>query len=120
MEIHSWVKNQMRRLIFLLPLVIIIGTIFFETEVNIFVTLPKKIEKSDLDQENLFLECVNAKDKIIHAQTFSSIDNPDVQREVLSAKKNQALLECRDIYPVKMTVINQSFEINIFDFKYRY
>ena len=52
----------MRRLIFLLPLVIIIGTIFFETEVNIFVTLPKKIEKPDLNQENLFFECVNAKD----------------------------------------------------------
>ena len=120
MEIYSWLRDRMKKLIFLLLSIVIIGVFFFEIETNVRFAFPKKIEILDSSQELIYLKCVEARDKIIHAQTFSSIDNPDVQREVLSARKNQALAECRGLHPAKMVEINQSFEVNIFDFKYRY
>ena len=120
MEIYSWLRDRMKKLIFLLLSIVIIGVLFFEIETNVRFAFPKKIEILDSSQELIYLKCVEARDKIIHAQTFSSIDNPDVQREVLSARKNQALAECRGLHPAKMVEINQAFEVNIFDLKYRY
>ena len=50
-------------------------------------------------QEELFRECVAARDREIHRKTFATIDNPDVQREILATEKERAVRECREKYP---------------------
>ncbi|MCI0517161.1 MAG: hypothetical protein L0Y45_04930 [Woeseiaceae bacterium] len=50
-------------------------------------------------QEELFRECVAARDHEIHRKTFATIDNPDVQREILATEKERAVRECREKYP---------------------
>jgi hypothetical protein len=46
-------------------------------------------------QQILYEECVAARDREIHEKTFATIDNPDVQREVLATQKEIAKRECR-------------------------
>ena len=57
------------------------------------------IEAADQRRETLFRECVAGRDREIHSKTFSTIDNPDVQREVLATEKERAIRECRALYP---------------------
>ena len=57
------------------------------------------IESADSRQEALFRECVAERDREIHSKTFSTIDNPDVQREILATEKERAIRECREKYP---------------------
>jgi hypothetical protein len=47
-------------------------------------------------QQILYEECVAARDYEIHKKTFATIDNPDVQREVLATQKEIAKRECRE------------------------
>jgi hypothetical protein len=49
-------------------------------------------------QEILYEECVAKRDREIHENTFATIDNPDVQREVLATRKDIAKRECREMY----------------------
>ncbi len=53
------------------------------------------IEAADSRQDALFRECVAARDREIHKRTFSTIDNPDVQREILATEKERAIRACR-------------------------
>ena len=51
------------------------------------------------EQEKRFQTCVAERDREIHRRVFSTIDNPDVQREYLSTQKEIAIGECRLQYP---------------------
>jgi len=53
----------------------------------------------DSEQEKRFQACVAERDREIHRRVFSTIDNPDVQREYLSTQKEIAIGECRLKYP---------------------
>lgn len=57
------------------------------------------IEATDSRQEALFRECVAERDREIHSKTFTTIDNPDVQREILATEKERAMRECHEKYP---------------------
>jgi hypothetical protein len=57
------------------------------------------IEVADPRQDALFRACVAERDREIHSKTFSSIDNPDVQREILATEKERAIRECREKFP---------------------
>lgn len=59
----------------------------------------QQIEAADPRAEELFRDCVAERDRKIHKRTFSAIDNPDVQREILATEKERAIRECRDKYP---------------------
>ena len=50
-------------------------------------------------QQVLYEECVARRDHEIHEKTFATIDNPDVQREVLATQKEIAKRECRQLHP---------------------
>jgi hypothetical protein len=57
------------------------------------------VEASSSRQEALFRACVAARDREIHSRTFSTIDNPDVQREILATEKERAIRDCHEQYP---------------------
>lgn len=50
-------------------------------------------------QQIRYEECVAERDHEIHKKTFATIDNPDVQREVLATQKEIAKRECRRMFP---------------------
>jgi hypothetical protein len=56
----------------------------------------RPMDTADSRQDALFRECIAARDREIHKKTFSTIDNPDVQREILATEKERAIRECRE------------------------
>ena len=84
-------------------------------DINPNFSMPRDIETLDFKQEALFENCVDERDRLIHAETFSSIDNPDVQREVLATRKARAVSECRLNFPKRRVTTSEPLHFNLID-----
>jgi len=67
-----------------------------------------------------FARCYQEKDRQIHATAFGTIDNPDVQREFISANRAKARRECRALYPESLIAEDNSSGFNIVDLTPRF
>ena len=56
-------------------------------------------EIADPDVELQYEACYQQKDDEIHATAFGTIDNPDVQKEFITANRARAAAECRALHP---------------------
>ena len=101
-------------------LLILIVFLLFAVRLYFNMVLPSTIKIADEAQELLYLDCIKNEDRIIHQETFSLIDNPDVQREVLITKKEHAARNCRAKFPLFYKSKDQAFQFNLIDFEYRY
>lgn len=82
--------------------------------------MPRDVETLDLIQESLFGGCVDERDRLIHAETFGAIDNPDVQREILVTEKERASRKCREIFPEIRVTTSEPLRFNFIDLTFRY
>lgn len=110
----------MRRLIAAAAVILAVVLVLFDVDVNPEFALPREVSVPDPQQERRFEACVEREDEIIHRETFDRIDNPDVQREVLAARKEQAKARCRSQFPVRMTTRREPLRANLLDFRFRY
>lgn len=101
-------------------ILLIITLVLFDVDINPEFSLARETEVLDDAQETLFDDCVSEKDRQIHAETFSKIDNPDVQREVLLTGKESAVRACRISHPEIRVTASEPFRFNIFDLTFRY
>ncbi len=99
---------------------LIVILILFDIDIEPKFSLPRDVETLDLEQETRFQSCVDERDRFIHAETFGTIDNPDVQREILATEKDKAVRECRGFYPEYRVTSSEPFHFNIIDLKFRY
>ena len=110
----------MKKLLSIAALAAVIVLLLFDVDVNPRMSLPGETEAIDPEQEARYEACVEEQDRIVHGETFAAIDNPDVQREVLTTRKSEAKRECRERYPERTTVVEVPFEFNIVDLEFRY
>ena len=82
--------------------------------------MPRDVDVVDAEQELRFENCVGDRDRLIHAETFGNIDNPDVQREILITRKEQAVRECRAGFPESRVTTSESLHFNVIDMTFRY
>lgn len=99
---------------------LVVAWTFFDVDINLEFSMPRNVEMLDFEQESLFKNCVDEKDRLIHAETFGTIDNPDVQREILVTEKERAARECREIYPERRVTTSEPFHFNAIDLTFRY
>ncbi len=99
---------------------LVVTLILFDVDVNPKFSMPRDVETLDLKQESLFGDCVDEKDRIIHAETFGAIDNPDVQREILVTEKERASRKCRELFPESRVTTSEPFHFNLIDLTFRY
>lgn len=92
----------------------------FRVEVRFQFGLPGEREVADPDQERRFRECVDERDREIHERTFGTIDNPDVQREILITEKEKAIVACRELFPEITVIEPQPFRFNLIDIERRF
>lgn len=97
-----------------------VALILFDVEINPEFSLPREVETLDLKRESLFENCVDERDRLIHAETFGTIDNPDVQREILATEKDKAIRECRQVYPQRRITTREPFRFNVIDLTFRF
>ena len=94
--------------------------VLFDVEFDVRVVMPHVEERPDSVREAEFEACVEESDRRIHAETFANVDNPDVQRELLYRRKQQAKAACRERYPERTTTVDVPFDFNIIDLSWRY
>lgn len=94
--------------------------ILFEVTVDFQFSMPREVAIVDDAQENQYQACVDERDAEIHRIAFSTIDNPDVQREYLSTHKDKAKEACRLEYPEQLTTAMQPFRFKLLAFEYRF
>ena len=92
----------------------------FEVEVDYRFTWPHTEERPDPQQEARYEACVERRDQEIHAEAFARIDNPDVQREIIYRRMQEAKQRCRESHPLRMTTVEAPFEFNLIDLHWRY
>lgn len=92
----------------------------YDVQIKFAFSLPGEIEQLDLAQETLYMQCFESRDKRIHDIAFSTIDNPDVQKEFINTSRADAAKECRDKYPQQRITVRQEFHMNIIDLRARY
>lgn len=100
-------------------LLLAIFVALFRVDFRFEFALPGEREVADPEQEERFRHCVAERDRQIHERTFGTIDNPDVQREVLITEKEKAIAACRELYPETMVTKTQSFRFNLIDVERR-
>ena len=94
--------------------------ITFDVDFRPEFSMSQDVLVRDVQRENEFSQCVEELDRQIHADTFGSIDNPDVQREILMTRKERAVVQCRERYPELQVTIGEPFRFNIIDLAFRY
>lgn len=109
-----------RKTVVPIAVVLAIMLVLFDWDFNPEFSLPHEVERLDDEQEGRYAQCVKERDAIIHAETFAAIDNPDVQREVLITRKEQAARECRDRFPERRVRETAPFRFNVVDLRYRF
>ena len=82
--------------------------------------MPREVEILDSVQESRFDACLLQRDRLIHAETFGNIDNPDVQREILLTEKERAASACREIFPEMQITIREPFHFSVIEFEFRF
>lgn len=94
--------------------------ILYDVSVDFQFSMPQDVQVVDAAWEAQYQACVDERDVEIHEIAFSTIDNPDVQREFLSTHKDKAKAECRLEYPERMTIVAQPFKFSLLAFEYRF
>ena len=110
----------MKRYLLIAGVALLVVLLLFDVDVNPRFALPAETEQVDAEQEARFAACLAEQDRIVHAETFAAIDNPDVQREVLSVRMEQAARECREAYPERRVTIETPFQFNLIDLEFRF
>ncbi|MDX1481466.1 MAG: hypothetical protein R3315_07315 [Woeseiaceae bacterium] len=94
--------------------------VLFDVSVDYRLTLPHSKERADPQQEALYAACVERRDREIHAEVFERIDNPDVQREILYRRMQEAKAACQEEHPARTITVDVPFEFNLIDLAWRY
>lgn len=99
---------------------LLVIVVLFDIELNPELTMSRESQQLDAEQEARFDTCVDENDRLVHAETFRNVDNPDVQRELLMTRKEQIVRDCRQKYPEIQVTVREPFRFNLLDVKFRY
>lgn len=112
--------HRIRRLLVPAALLVVVVFLLFDVSFDPVLRLPAEVEKPDPAREALFAACLEARDREIHRRAFATIDNPDVQREYITAHRETAREDCRREFPVRTTTVREPFRFNLIDLEPRF
>ena len=75
---------------------------------------------ADPDVEAAYRACYQSLDDEIHGIAFGTIDNPDVQKEYISANQAIAARECREQHPQVMLTEQTPFSFDLLELEPRF
>lgn len=93
---------------------------FFDVTIDPQFALPAEVRTPDPAQEARFTVCLELRDATIHERAFSTIDNPDVQREFISAERDKARAACREAFPEQLQIAQTPLRFKLLELRFRY
>lgn len=104
--------------VFIAAIAVLFG--LFDVQWAFELALPRDVMTPDPAVESAYQACFAARDHDIHSNAFGTIDNPDVQREFITANRAVAERECRAASPETMITVRQAGRFNLLDLEPRY
>ena len=87
--------------------------VFYEISLPLEFARMETIQIPDPDAEAAYDRCYAEKDREMHEAVFGAIDNPDVQKEMISTNRERIASDCRQLHPERMTTIERELESNL-------
>lgn len=94
--------------------------LLFDVTPRFEFALPREVAEPDPAREAEFDACFAARDDAIHEEAFGTIDNPDVQREFISMRREEAERDCRERFPARTVMVSEPFRFNLVDVRFRF
>lgn len=113
-------KQNFLRIVLVAGAMLVLLLAFFDVTFDPQFALPAEILTPDPAQEARFTVCFELRDAAIHERAFSTIDNPDVQREFISAERDTARAACRETFPEQLQREQTPLRVKLLDLRYRY
>lgn len=110
----------MKRVLLTAGAALVVLLALFDVDFEPRLVLPHSEQRVDPGQEARYEACVEEYDHEIHAETFARVDNPDVQREILYRRMQEAKAACRETYPERMIEVEVPFDVNLIDLSWRF
>jgi len=117
---HKLVSLKSRNIVSLVVITGIILLVLYDVTFVLNFGGTRAVETPDPALEIQYERCYQEKDAALHAEAFGTIDNPDVQREVISAGRQRIARECRADYPQRPIRVEQQSEFNLIDLDPRF
>jgi len=106
--------------IWFLGLAGLITFVLYEVNFVFDVSAAHGTEIPDPVAEAEYLRCYQSMDDDIHTTAFGTIDNPDVQKEFISANRARAVRDCRTLHPQQTITVEEPSRFNIVELEPRY
>ncbi|MDA0994953.1 MAG: hypothetical protein O3A13_15145 [Proteobacteria bacterium] len=94
--------------------------VFFDVNFPLDVVSSYETTIPDPAVESRYVGCYQEKDEAMHKVAFGTVDNPDVQREFISTRREQIARECRELVPEQRMTVREPARFNIVDLKPRF
>ena len=109
-----------KEIVFPVAALLAVFLVLFDIDINPDIAASGETQQIDSEQEARYDACVDEKDRLVHAETFAYVDNPDVQREMLTTRKEQIVSECRDKFPETRVTVTTPYRFNLLDVNFRF
>ena len=93
---------------------------FYDVKFDFEFALPSERQVPDPAVEAAYRECYETIDHEIHGDAFGTIDNPDVQKEYITAHEADARQRCRERYPEETVTEHTPFSFSVVDLEPKY
>ena len=100
--------------------VVIVMFALFDVSFPLDVASPHDVEVPDPATEAEYQRCYKERDEALHHLAFSTIDNPDVQKEFIITNREKIARECRGLIPEQVITVREPSRFNIIDLKPRF
>jgi len=94
--------------------------VLYEVELEFDFTPAKEVKLPDPVVEKENERCFQQRDEEMHEVAFGTIDNPDVQKEFISANRDHIARECRQQYPERLITVQEPSRFNFVDIEPRF
>ena len=109
-----------KKIISFIALVGLIIIVLYEINLPLEFAHVEALQISDPEVEAEFSRCYDEKDVEMHAAVFGAIDNPDVQKEMISTNRERIARECRQRFPEQLIMIERDVPSNLVELKPRF
>ena len=93
---------------------------FYEVSLPLEWAGVESVQMPDPDTEAEYRRCYEEKDAAMHQAVFGAIDNPDVQKEMISTNRDRISIECRQRHPENTITVERDVESNLIELKPRF
>jgi hypothetical protein len=109
-----------KKIISLLASAGLLMIVFYEISLPLEFASVETIQMPDPDTEAAFARCYAEKDREMHEAVFGAIDNPDVQKEMISTNRDLIAGECRQRFPDQLITVERDIPSNLIELKPRF